>query len=89
MIDITQLLYFACAAWYVSYVVSSSSGPFNVFIWIRAHLPLGGLTHCIICLMPWVALILSSMGRNIITDALAIAGVGLWFHGFTSWRMSL
>jgi hypothetical protein len=43
----------------------------------------------IICLMVWAALILSLIGRNVVTDALAIAGVALWLHGFTGWRLNL
>jgi hypothetical protein len=34
-------------------------------------------------------LILSLIGRNVVTDALAIAGVALWLHGFTGWRLNL
>lgn len=48
-----------------------------------------GLLDCIICTMPWVALILHIIGVNIITDALAIAGIALWVHGFTNWRVNM
>lgn len=48
-----------------------------------------GLLDCIICLMPWLALLLRLVGPNLITDALAIAGVALWLHGFTGWRHTI
>ena len=84
-----ELLTYAASAWYVSYAVVNTDGPFGIFKWLRAHLPLGGLTTCIICLSVWVALALRLIGANVVTDALAIAGVALWIHGFTSWRMNL
>lgn len=84
-----DVLYYSAAAWYIAYVVTSSAGPFNVFVWIREHLPLGGLTSCIICLMIWTALALRLIGHNIVTDALAVAGVALWLHSFTGWRIKM
>lgn len=45
-----------------------------------------GLLDCIICLMPYVALVLRLIGQHVLIDALAIAGVALWLHGFTGWR---
>lgn len=81
-----EWLYYAAAAWYLAYAITNTHGPFGVFEWVRGHLPLGGLTGCIICLMPWLALLLHTVGVNIVTDALAIAGVALWLHGFTGWR---
>lgn len=86
---ILDMLYYAAAAWYISYSLTQMHGPFGVFAQIRKWLPLGGLTACIICLMVWAALILSLIGRNVVTDALAIAGVALWLHGFTGWRLNL
>lgn len=87
--NLLDWLYFAAAAWYISYSLTHTHGPFGIFEWIREQLPLGGLTNCIICLMVWAALILSLIGRNVVTDALAIAGVALWLHGFTGWRLNL
>lgn len=44
-----------------------------------------GLFDCIFCTAFWAAIILRLIGTNVVTDALAIAGVALWFHGFTNW----
>jgi len=108
-------LYYAAAAWFIAYAVTKTSGPFQVFIWIRefadgrwhgrtmkwvtkepgdGHALLtadyipnhDGLLDCIICLMPYVALVMRLVGANVVMDALAIAGVALWLHGFTGWR---
>jgi hypothetical protein len=112
--SILDVLYYAAAAWYISYAVTKTHGPFGIFERIReigggrwhgrrgwelksepghdvaAYFPSkNGLLDCIICLMVWAALILSLIGRNVVTDALAIAGVALWLHGFTGWRLNL
>jgi len=87
--NVMEWVYFMAASWYLAYVISNSVGPFRIFVLIRHYLPLGGLTTCIICLMPWIAFILHTIGHNPFTDALAIAGGALWVHGFTSWRMNL
>lgn len=84
-----ELLTYAAASWYVAYAVVNTSGPFKVFEWLRAHLSLGGLTTCIICLAVWVALILRLIGANPVTDVLAVAGVALWIHSYSGWRMNL
>lgn len=48
-----------------------------------------GLLDCTICLVVWVALLLRFIGPNLVTDALAVAGVALWLHGFTGWRITI
>lgn len=80
-----ELVTLSAASWYIAFAVTSTSGPFHVFEWVREHLPLGGLTTCIICLMIWVALILRLIGSNVVTDALAIAGLALWIHAYSNW----
>jgi hypothetical protein len=80
-----DLLKLSAATWAICYMVTKTSGPFNVFEWIREHLPLGGLTACIICLSIWVSLALLLIGANIVTDAFAVAGVALWAHAYSSW----
>jgi hypothetical protein len=50
-----DLIALSFATFYLSYAVSSSAGPWRVFEWLRAHLSLGGLTACIVCLSPWFA----------------------------------
>jgi hypothetical protein len=83
-----DLLRIALATWYVAYVVTSTSGPFKVFAFIRAHLPLGGLTTCIICLSIWAAaaLYLLNPFAPVVIDALAIAGAALMLHAYSGWR---
>lgn len=41
------------ATWYAAYSVATKGGPWNVFEWLRQHVPLGGLTQCIVCLAFW------------------------------------
>lgn len=84
-----QLVTFAAATWYLAYAVTQTHGPFGVFEWLRAHIPLGGLMVCIICLSVWVALVLRLIGSNPITDALAIAGIALWAHSYFGWRINM
>jgi hypothetical protein len=79
-------LYYAAAGWFMAYAISKTHGPFGMFAWLRSQLPLGGLTACIICLMPYVALLLRLIGANVVIDAFAIAGTALLLHGFTGWR---
>ncbi len=111
---IVEWLYYAAAAWYLAYAITSTHGPFSIFVRVRewrggqwhgrtkevvnigipetkSYVPMDtfkkdGLLDCIICLMPWLALLLHGIGANIVTDALAIAGVALWLHGYTGWR---
>lgn len=48
-----------------------------------------GLLDCIICLAPYVALVLVLIGANVVTDAFAVAGVALWVHSYSGWRMNI
>jgi hypothetical protein len=50
-----DLLLIALATFYLAHAVSSTYGPWHVFEWLRDHLPLGGLTQCLVCLSPWSA----------------------------------
>lgn len=45
------------AVLYTAEVISSKAGPFNVFVNLRARVPLGGLTGCPWCLWPWLAVV--------------------------------
>lgn len=91
MISLDQWLIATAASWYLAYSITQTHGPFGVFDAIRLYLPLGGLTACIICLIFWIALIIVWLltGRLLPLEALAVAGVALWVHGYTSWRMNL
>ena len=84
-----ELLTLSAASWYIAYALTATHGPFNVFLWIREHIPLGGLTSCIICLAPWVAAALYLLHIDALTNVLAIAGVALWAHSYSNWRMKL
>jgi hypothetical protein len=79
----------ALATWYLAYAITNTHGPFGIFAWIRAHLPLGGLTTCIICMSPWLALIFRVAGEGVILDALSIAGLALILHGWAQWRYNI
>ena len=48
-----------------------------------------GLLDCQICLIIWIALLLTLAPMGIVTYALAAAGLGLLLHGLTGWRISL
>lgn len=112
--NLQEWLYYAAAAWFVAYVITSNAGPFGVFIRLRewrggqwhgrrghelvttpgepnaAYLPVkNGLLDCIICTMPYAALILRLIGANVIIDAFAIAGLALMLHGYTGWRHNI
>lgn len=39
--SLTDLLIIAASTWYVAYTLTSSDGPFQVFAWLREHLPHG------------------------------------------------
>lgn len=51
-----DLLLLALGTWYVAYSVTKTHGPYHVFEKLRAALPLGGLTACIVCCAFWAAL---------------------------------
>jgi hypothetical protein len=48
-----------------------------------------GLLDCIVCLSLWIALLLALLTGHTVLDGIAIAGVSLWVHGFTGWRIKL
>lgn len=65
---------------YCGYTVSSTAGPFDVFATLRKRLPLGGLTACPKCLLPWVAVVMVVLWElNVfaVLWVLASAGAGL------------
>lgn len=50
-----DLLLITLAGWRLAFMVSSEHGPFGIFDTLRARLPLGGLTTCVLCLSVWTA----------------------------------
>lgn len=47
-----------------------------------------GLLDCIICLAPWVALILILLNVEIVLNVFAVAGGAVLLHGYTGWRVN-
>ena len=81
-----DLLIVALATFYVAYAVSWSHGPWNVFVWLREHLPLGGLTACLVCLAPWLAAlfyVLMFTPLYVAVNVLAIAGTSVLLWRYT------
>lgn len=77
------------ATWYLAYSFTSTSGPFNVFKNIREQFPLGGLTNCIICLSPYIALgLMLTKPFKIVLNVFAVAGGAVLLHGYTGWRVN-
>jgi len=44
-----------------------------------------GLLDCIICIAPYVALVLWLINSDYLTIPFAIAGLALWAHSYTGW----
>ncbi len=81
-----DLLILALSTFYASYAISSTHGPFGAFAWLREHLPLGGLTSCIVCLSVWLAaafylLMLTPLSPVVVV--LAIAGASVFVYRYT------
>lgn len=55
--SLSDLLILALATCYLSYALTRTHGIFGMFTWIRLHLPLGGLTACVVCAAFWSALV--------------------------------
>ncbi len=81
-----DLLILALFAWYVSYVLIKTAGPFNLFARLRAVTTFGGLLECQYCLIPWIGLLAYllylSPFREIVYVG-AIAGAGMILHRHT------
>lgn len=58
MSSVFEFALIGLATFYVTYAVTRSNGPFNVFQGVRDKLPHGGLLSCHTCLALWVALLL-------------------------------
>lgn len=86
--SLTDLLILTAATLYLAEVISSKSGPGNIFGWLRERAPLGGLTACVWCLAPWIALILMLVYLFVPygiygVQVLAIAGAALMLRSYT------
>lgn len=81
-----DLLIVALATFYSAFAISATHGPWHVFEWLRAHLPLGGLTACLVCLSVWLATlfyVLMLTPLSTIVDILAIAGTSVLLWRYT------
>lgn len=81
-----DLLLIALATWYLAYVVTKTSGPFEMMGRFRFRFPLGGLTACIVCAAPWLAAALYLLYRTPlqpIVVVLALAGAALMLGSFS------
>lgn len=54
--SLSDLTVIALATLYLSYALTKTHGVFGLFTWLRLHVPLGGLTACIVCAAFWCAL---------------------------------
>jgi hypothetical protein len=84
---ILDLLILALFAWYVSYVLIKTAGPFNLFARLRAVTTMGGLLTCQWCLILWVGLAAYLLYvytplREVVYVG-AIAGAGMMGHRWT------
>lgn len=81
-----DLLILSLATFYCAYAISSTDGPLHVFEWLRAHVGLGGLTKCLVCLSPWLAALFYALMLTpmvAIVDILAIAGASVLLWRYT------
>lgn len=81
-----DLLIVALATFYAAYAISSTDGPWRVFEWLRLHVPLGGLTKCLVCLSPWIAVLFYALMFTplyVTVDVLAISGASVLLWRYT------
>ena len=81
-----DLLIVALATFYCAYAISATHGPWHVFEWLRLHIPLGGLTSCLVCLSPWLAAlfyVLMFTPLYVAVNVLAIAGASVLLYRYT------
>jgi hypothetical protein len=71
------------ATWYLAYALTNTDGPYELFKRARVRFSLGGLTTCIICILPYVALICLLVPDGILLQTFALAGVGAAFWRYT------
>lgn len=82
----TDLIILGMATLYLAYAVTKTHGAFGMFTWIRNHLPLGGLTDCIVCCAFWCGLafyLLWLTPLQPIVYIFAIAGLAVFAGAYT------
>lgn len=72
-----DLLLLSLATLYAAFALTKTHGAFGMFTWARQHIPLGGLTACIVCAAFWFALafyVLLQTDLNLLVWIFAAAG---------------
>lgn len=81
-----DLLILALATLYAAYALTKTHGAFGMFEWTRKHLPLGGLTSCIVCAAFWIGLaffLLWWAGAGVVVQVFAVAGAAMALAQYT------
>jgi hypothetical protein len=81
-----DLLILILATWYAAYSVANKGGPWNVFGWLRQHVPLGGLTTCIVCLSFWFGVAFYLLSITVLAPVVypfAAAGGAILLYRYT------
>lgn len=80
-----DFLLIALATARLSMMIANEHGPWHVFEWLRAKMPLGGLTACVKCISVWVALffVLVYLLTPIVIWIFAISGAALMLRSYT------
>jgi hypothetical protein len=82
-----DFIIYALATWYISYIITAQSGPFDILEKMRQRM--GGLLSCIYCVAPYVAGIVYVVARNNesigypLVVIFAIAGLSLMLRSYT------
>lgn len=81
-----DLAVIALATLYAAYALTKTHGPVGAFTWIRLHLPLGGVTACIVCAAFWFALLFYALYQTDlrpVTWVFAAAGLAVLAAHYT------
>lgn len=54
--SLSDLIVLSLATLYLAYALTKTHGAGGLFAWVREHLPLGGLTSCIVCAAFWIGM---------------------------------
>lgn len=66
--------------------VSTAADIKGNLIFPNGELIKNGLLDCIICTAIWVGIVFTLAPHGWLTDASAVAGIGLWLHSYTGWK---
>ncbi len=81
-----EFVVIALAALYLSHMLTSKAGPFNVFATIRRVFPLGGLTTCLYCSLFWIGItfyLLWKTPLQPIVECFGVAGGAMFVYRYT------